>query len=82
MQTLLIVAVWLIVGYILTLLFVHKFLDNKRWADTGKEPGAFMLIMLTLVLPIMAPIIGILAGLEWLFTGGFGSLIKRGYGLR
>ena len=80
--TLIFIAVWLVVGYLWTIFFVHRILDNKRWSDTGQEPGAITLILMTITGPLMAVIIGIGALVDLVINQCSGGFIKRLFGLR
>jgi len=81
METFAFIIAWLCAGYLWTMIYVHKILDNKRFADTGNEPGAFSLIMITVCGPIMAVIVGIFCLLHIVFHYA-GPTIRRLFWLR
>lgn len=81
MGPVLLAIVWLFLGYCFTYWFVNYFLDNRRWDDTGNEVGPFGLLMLTLAGPVMAVVMLVFAGVDYI-TANFGEGIKRFYGMR
>jgi hypothetical protein len=70
--------VYLVLGYLFTLWFVHKFLHDRKFSDSDKEPGPVMLFMLTVCGPLMAVIMGVTLSLQFVFDEGR-DFIRRLY---
>jgi CDP-diglyceride synthetase len=77
-----IVIVWLVFGYFFARWFANDYLDDGKWADTGKHPGAVHLIMLTGAGPAMAVILVLFHGLNSLGHTNAPSAIKKFYGVK
>ena len=75
------ILLWLAGGYAFTFWFVNYFLDNRRFADTGQEPGPVMLVGMTIVGPLMAAIMALLLVVEFV-VDNFSEGFKRFYGMR
>lgn len=76
---LIMVLVWLIVGFAWTRYWYTEILDNHRYTDTGAEVGPFMLIMMTLTGPMFVALASVLFVGEAVFTKT-GPFIKKMYG--
>ena len=73
-----IIIAWLCVGWLFTIWFVHRFLDDRRWADTGKEVGPGTMLLLNLFGPAMLVIMLVFWMLDFLLNST-GDIIRRIY---
>lgn len=79
-QAISLAVTWLVFGWLFTVWFVNRFLEDRRWADTGKEIGPGMMITLNIVGPAMAAVMLVMVTIAFILERG-GDFIRRIYGV-